>query len=52
MNKVGYIALASSVSFFAFFIICKLKEKKEDRFEEEICNLKNAVDSTVNKLSK
>ena len=51
MNKVGYIALVG-VSFFTFFIIRKLKEKKEDRFEEEICNLKNAVDSTVNKLSK
>ena len=55
MNKAGYIALVG-VSFFTFFIICKLKKKEdrfeEDRFEEEICNLKNAVDSTVNKLSK
>ena len=50
MNKVGYIALVS-VSFFAFFIVRKLKEKKKDRFEEEINNLKNAVDSAV-KLSK
>ena len=51
MNKVGYIALVS-VSFFTFFIIRKWKEKKKDRFEEEIFNLKNAVNSTVDKLSK
>ena len=52
MNKTGYIAVAT-VSFFSFFIILKWKEKKKkDRFEEEIFNLKNAVDSTINKLSE
>ena len=51
MNKADYIALAG-ISLFAFFIIWKQKEKKKDRFEEDIFNLKNAVDSTINKLSK
>ena len=47
MNKADYIALVG-ISLFTIFIICKWKEKKKDRFEEEISNLKNAVD----KLSK
>ena len=51
MENADYIALVS-VSFFTFFIIWKWKEKKKDRFEEEIFNLKNAVDSTINKLSE
>ena len=51
MNKANYIALVG-VTFFTFFIIRKWKEKKKDRFEEEIFNLKNAVDSTVTKFSK
>ena len=51
MNKADYIALVG-VSFFSFLFIWKWKEKKKDRFEEEISNLKNAVDSTINKLSE
>ena len=51
MNKADYIAFAG-FSLFAFFIIWKRKEKKKVRFEEEIDNLKNAVECTVNKLSK
>ena len=52
MKKTDYIALAS-VSIFSLFIILKWKEKrKKDRFEEEILNLKNAVDFTIVKLSE
>ena len=51
MKKTDYIALAT-VSIFSFFIILKWKEKKKDRFEEEILNLKNAVEFTIVKLSE
>ena len=51
MNKADYIAFVG-FSLFAFFIIWKQKEKKKVRFEEEINNLKNAVESTIDKLSK
>ena len=52
MNKADYVALAG-ISLFAFFIIWKQKEKqKKDKFEEEIFNLKHAVDSTIKKHSK
>ena len=52
MKKTDYIALAS-VSIFSLFVILKWKEKrKKERFEEEILNLKNAVDFTVSKLSE
>ena len=53
MNKADYIAFVG-FSLFAFFIIWKQKEKKKKKvtFEEEINNLKNAVESTIDKLSK
>ena len=50
MNKVDYIVLAAA-SFFSIFIIWKRKEKK-DKFEEEILNLQNAVEFTINKISE
>ena len=51
MNKVDYIVLVAA-SFFSIFIIWKRKEKKKDKFEEEILNLKNAVEFTINKISE
>ena len=51
MNKADYIALLG-FSFCSFIFIWKWKEKKKDRFEEEISNLKNAVDFTINKLGE
>ena len=51
MNKTDYIALLS-FSFCSFIFIWKWKEKKKDRFEEEISNLKNAVDTISKQLGK
>ena len=51
MNKADYIMLGT-VGFLSFFLILKWKEKRKDRFEEEISNLENAVESTASKFSK
>ena len=51
MNKEDYIVLLS-FSFCTFIFVWKWKEKKRNRFEEEIYNLKNAVDFAINKLGK
>ena len=52
MNKVDYIILVG-VSFFSFFIIWKRKDrKKKINFEEEILNLENAVEFTINKIGE
>ena len=51
MNKVDYIVLVAA-SFFSIFIIWKRKEKKKDIFEEEILNLKNAVEFRINQISE
>ena len=52
MNKVDYIILVA-VSFFSVFIIWKRKDrKKKINFKEEIVNLENAVEFTINKISK
>ena len=52
MNKVDYI-LVAAVSVFSFFIIWKQKDrKKKNNFEEEILNLENAVEFTIDKISK
>ena len=52
MNKKDYVVLVGA-SFFSIFIFWKkLKRKKENNFEEEILNLKNAVEFTINKISE
>ena len=52
MNKVDYVILVA-VSLFSFFIIWKRKDrKKKINFEQEILNLENAVEFTINKISK
>ena len=52
MNKVDYIILVG-VSFFSFFIIWKRRDrKKKNNLEEEILNLKNAVEFTIKKIGE
>ena len=52
MNKVDYIVLVAA-SVFSIFIIWKQKEKKkENNFEKEILNLKNAVEFTIDKIGE
>ena len=52
MNKEDYITLLG-FSFCTFIFVWKWKEKKRDKlFEEEIYNLKNAVDFAINKFGK
>ena len=52
MNKVDYIVLVAA-SFFSIFIIWKRKEKKKENiFEEEILNLKNAVEFAIDKIGE
>ena len=51
MNKSDYIAFLG-FTFCSFIFVWKWKEKKKDRFEEEIHNLKNAVDYAIKKNSE
>ena len=52
MNKVDYMIVAA-ISVFSFFIIWKQKDRrKKKNFEEEILNLENAVEFTIDKISE
>ena len=51
MNKSDYITFFG-FTVCSFIFICKWREKKKDRFEEEISNLKNAVEFTIRKQDK
>ena len=51
MNKADYIAFFG-FTVRSFIFIWKWKDKKKDRFEEEISNLRNAVEFTIRKQGK
>ena len=50
MNKVDYIVFVA-VTFFSFYVIWKRKDKKKkNNFEQEILDLKNAVEFAINEI--